>query len=201
MPKLLLDNHFMKEHIKELELILRKIARDIDYQITIRQVNLEHYDQLQDPSNEDETYKEWRKQFRQDIVEAQNDKSFYDVDLPQLHSILENAIKDITLHSSRVSGPPRNNEPNTYLVALVKRNLVSTDSVIKGYMYGKEFCGHLTADGFLEISTGNAKRRFGSLRYAAYELWGKDIPSQWKFWKVDDVPLEHFKQQLVVRKG
>lgn len=63
------------------------------------------------------------------------------------------------------------------------------------------FSGFLTADGFLELNINGNKKKFSSLRRAAITAWGKDIPSQWKFWKVNygtkkENSLEHFRNLI-----
>jgi hypothetical protein len=84
---------------------------------------------------------------------------------------------------------------------LIRQDILNTESIIVGEHNGKEFEGHLTEDGYLELEINGSKRKFGSLRRAVITVWARDTPSQWKFWKVkndknEKIDLEYYKNLI-----
>lgn len=195
----------MKEKLDQLENLLTEIAELIEQRLEIEQVDLEEFDNhyKNDPIPL-EGKEEYVASFRKTIVSYKNDRSFYENDIPQLESSLSYALKHLRaikndLSESRSLG--KKNRPNDYIIKLLKLQLLTTKSPISGALQGKVFSGFLTEDGYLELNINGRLTKFGSLRYAAFSAWGKDISSQWKFWKTnndsgEEKTLEYFKNLI-----
>ena len=195
----------MKEEIKELESLLANLLKTVAQQIEVRQIDMDEFDRLQLQNfykgDDDERYKLSMAKFREDIVAYKADKSFYEVDVPHLKGILSDSLEQLKLIDTGNAKQSKALLPDKDIIELIKQKILTTESIVKAEMNGKEFCGHLTEDGFLEITFGSLNKKYGSLRRAAFELWGRDNPSQWKFWKVDDKPLEYYRNLIKHREA
>jgi hypothetical protein len=195
--------NLVKEKIGLLEKLLTEITELIEQHIEIEQIDLREFDtsHKNDPFPSD-LEDDYYYRFRKTIISYKNDQSFYDNDIPQLESLLANALSQLQVfkNDSESRSIGNRNKPNDDIIKLINQRILNTKSPISGTMIDKVFSGFLTEDGYIELDINGSKKKFGSLRRAAFVAWGRDIQSQWKFWKVKDEieekPLEYFRKLI-----
>jgi Restriction Enzyme Adenine Methylase Associated len=148
--------------------------------------------------------KKFHESFRKIIMFHKNDIPFFEKHVPDLELLLSNALIQIKSYKNDLSefnSKPNKNKPDKDIIELIRQGILNTESNIIGEHNGKEFVGHLTEDGYIELEINGNKRKFGSLRRAVITVWGRDTSSQWKFWKVkndkgEQIDLEYYKNQI-----
>jgi hypothetical protein len=195
----------MKEKINQLEDLLREVTELIEQHKEIEQIDLDEFDRIQKNNPFPvEGHEEYVNTFRQTIEWYKNDSLFYNSHVPQLELLLSNALKKLptlTDNLSELKPISKNDKPSPEIIELIKQKILSTELPINGNMNGKTVSGFLTEDGYLELNINGIKKKFGSLRWAAFEVWRKILQeSQWSFWKVKfdglEKPLEDFRKLI-----
>ena len=193
----------MEEQIIQLKILLDAIIEKIDLKFERRNIDIGEFESIykDDPDFPPELLETFID-YKNKLISYKSDKTFLVDEISQLKSILDFHLKKLdeyNLENSFDTKHATNNIPNQHIKMILKSKLLKTTDVICGEKQGKIVTGHLTEDGFLELDVYGKKKKFGSLRFAAMSIWGSDIPSQWKFWKVSDVdmPLEHFRNQII----
>ncbi len=198
----------MKEKIDQLERLLKEISKLIERHLEIKQIDLGKFDADYKPNPNSSVDREelFYSAFRETIISHKNNLSFNEYDIPRFESLLSTSlkelqlIKDDPLELSSIEN--KNRRPNSDIIRLIKQGILNTKSPIYSEKNDKVFSGFLTEDGYLELNSNGSFKKFGSLRYAAFKLWGSDISSSWKFWKAkvtidsEEESLEYFKNLI-----
>ncbi|MEP7229947.1 MAG: hypothetical protein ABI691_06830 [Ginsengibacter sp.] len=198
----------MKEKIDQLEKLLAEISKLIERHLEIKQIDLGKFDAdyKSKPNSSDDTEKHFYSDFRKTITYHKNNSSFNEYDIPRFESLLSTSLKELQLikddPSELSSIENKNRRPNPDIIKLIKQGILNTKSPIYGEKNNKVFSGFLTEDGYLKLNSNGSFKKFGSLRYAAFKLWGSDNQSSWKFWKAkitidsEEESLEYFKNLI-----
>jgi hypothetical protein len=199
----------MKEKIIQLEDLLKEITALVEKRLNVEAMTVEEYRTEILGLEEDyfsvyteekrEAFNRIKMRLIEKFIADKKDHSFFEEDVPKIEALLSQCLTKLQgfkNESPEVRHILNKNKPNEDLIKLIRQQILNTKAAISGKLLGKIFSGFLTEDGYLELEINGTKKRFGSLRHAAIAAWGRDIQSQWKFWKVDDVPLEHFRNQI-----
>ena len=188
----------MKENLEKLKTLINEIFEEIELKMQIENIDLEEFDaDYKNGRFSAEDIENYYIPFRESILFHKNDKSFSENDLPFFEELLSagltnlKAVKELT--ANKYSSYRK---PNREIIKLINQNILNTKTKISGTMKGKEFSGFLTDDGFFELNISGRTQKFNSFRVAAIAAWGTDVPSQWKFWKVNDQSLEYYKNLI-----
>ena len=193
----------MQEKYDILENIIKEISKEIEDRLFYEQKNLGRYDEMlkEYSLSEDADIRERIQNIKSKIITYKNDTLFWSKDIPNLITLLQKTIEKITGYEKDLRNIGGRDLPNIDIIKLIKRGILTSETLISRTYKGKEIIGHLTTDGFLEIELNGSIQKM-SLRRAALNAWGTNpFPNQWSFWEVLDdkgekYNLEHFKNLL-----
>lgn len=197
----------MEEKLNQIEELLKEVISKFEYRLRIKHASAEHF------HNE-------LRQLEKDYLEAHPDKvdnldivfdnllkgfnankadtSFFDKYIPQLKSSLRDALNALEERSYAEGDLIANEE----FKSLIQTGILTVSTPISSKFKGKIFSGHLTEEGFFEITINDKRISFSNFRTAAERAWEKTMPNDcWNVWTVTDrsgknYSMKHYRQLL-----
>jgi hypothetical protein len=196
----------MQKIIEQLQKMLEDIYQYIEQHVDLEQIDQSMLDKtlIEAEQTGDMELQQNILKLKKKLAQHKNDALFWERDVPALTSLLETARERVKSYRRDLLEIGGKNLPSMDIINILDRGILTTTTPVSKIFKGQKYTGHLTEDGYLELTVNGIKKKL-SLRRAALFAWKSCPPNQWSFWEAIDSngekkPLAYFRKLLADKR-